>query len=213
MKIISLNTGISKTVTWRGKDVKTGIFKSPVDRPIFLGKTDVVNDDVVDRRFHGGTDKAVYAYSADHYPFWKKSYPNLEWNFGMFGENLTVLGMDESKMLIGSIYKLGEAEVQVCQPRQPCFKLGIRFGTQSVLKQFVSSPYPGVYFRVLKSGNVKKDDVLELLKEEPDSPSILEVYKLMCHKQTDNNMSTQKVLNCQYLPASCKEIILSVQTR
>ena len=175
MKVVSVNIGEARLVNWRGKKVKTGIFKYPVEDSIFLGKEDVVNDAVVDRKHHGGLDMAVYAYSADHYPFWKERFPNSDWSLGMFGENLTIEGLDESSMFVGSKYKIGEAEVEVCQPREPCFKLGIRFGTQSVLKEFVNRPYPGVYFRVSKPGSVKVNDKMELIHEALDSPSIAEV--------------------------------------
>ncbi|MGK0384868.1 MAG: MOSC domain-containing protein YiiM [Bacteroidia bacterium] len=98
MKVKSVNRGEARLVDWRGKKVSTGIFKYPVEGAIFLGTEDVVDDDVVDRKYHGGVDKAVYAYSADHYPFWKEQYPALDWSLGMFGENLTIEGLDESRM-------------------------------------------------------------------------------------------------------------------
>ena len=96
MKVISTNISQPKTVIWKGKEVTTGIFKEPVSEPLLLEKTDVKGDHVIDRRYHGGEDKACYMYSADHYPFWKERYEHLEWNYGMFGENLTVEGLQET---------------------------------------------------------------------------------------------------------------------
>ena len=113
MKVVSLNRGEATTLNYRGTVVKTGIFKYPVDSSILLGETDVESDAVVDRKYHGGLEKAVYSYSLDHYPFWKDQFPDLEWDYGMFGENLTIEGMDESKMLIGSVYQVGDAQIQV----------------------------------------------------------------------------------------------------
>ena len=84
MTVSSVNIGERKPIDWKGQKVETGIFKYPVDVPICLGETDVENDAVVDRRFHGGVDKAVYAYSLEHYPFWKNLYPKLDWDYGMF---------------------------------------------------------------------------------------------------------------------------------
>ena len=159
MKILSVNIGERREVPWRGKKVKTGIFKGPVDGPIRLGRTDVKDDHVVDRRYHGGVDKACYLYGANHYPHWEEMYPDLEWSHGMMGENLTVDICHEENIHIGTIYKVGEATVQVVQPRQPCFKLGIKFGTQRVLKQFIAYRHPGVYFRVLEEGIVNRGDV------------------------------------------------------
>jgi len=133
MKIISTNISNPKMVIWKNREVVTGIYKEPVDHAITLEKTDVKGDHVIDRRYHGGEDKACYLYSADHYPFWKERYPSLNWQYGMFGENLTVKGLEEEKINIGDTYKVGTAIVQVAQPRQPCFKLGIKFEDQSAI--------------------------------------------------------------------------------
>lgn len=212
MEVISVNRGDAQLVEWRGKKVRTGIYKYPVDEAIFLGHEDVVDDAVVDRKHHGGLDKAVYAYSVNHYPFWKEQFPNAEWSLGMFGENLTVKGLDESKMMIGSVYQVGEAQVQVCQPRQPCFKLGIRFGTQSVLKKFLNSQYPGVYFRVVKHGHVKCGDEFDLISEHLGCPSISEVYSLIYHEQPSAQATIQAALACIYLPEGCKDLIRTTQS-
>src|ERR1035437_3558163 len=178
MKVLSTNIAEPATVEWRGQSVKTGIYKNPVDTSIFLGAEDVENDHVIDRRYHGGTEKACYLYSADHYLFWQNKYPDLEWKSGMFGENLTVTGLDESAILIGDCYRIGDAIVQVSQPRQPCFKLGIRFNDQSIVDDFWKSPYPGVYVRVIQPGTVKKGDELILIEQNPESISIAEVFSL-----------------------------------
>lgn len=196
---------------WRGKKVRTGIFKYPVEGSIFLGAEDVVDDTVVDRKHHGGVDMAVYAYSADRYPFWKERFPNSDWSLGMFGENLTIEGLDESSMLIGSRYKIGGAEVEVCQPREPCYKLGIRFGTQSVLKAFLNQPFPGVYFRVTEHGSVRVGDEVQLVSEAFETPSIAEVYHLTHHKEVTAEATIQRAMKCNALPESCKEKIRKVQ--
>ena len=127
MKIISTNIGSPVIFSWKGREVATGLFKYPVPSPIMLEKEDVTNDHVIDRRYHGGTDKACYFYSADNYDYWKSLYPKMEMQFGMFGENLTVEGLSEENINIGDVFKIGNAVVQVTQPRQPCFKLNFRF--------------------------------------------------------------------------------------
>ncbi len=212
MKVASVNRGEITTVNYKGTEVKTGIFKYPVNEPIFLGNTDVELDNVVDRRFHGGVNKAVYAYSINHYSFWKEEFPESDWDLGMFGENLTIENLDEHEMKIGSIYQVGDAQIQVCQPRQPCFKLGIRFNTQSVLKVFVNEPYSGVYFRVLKPGNVNVGDDLNLISEEAAAPSIAEVFQLLYHKKSGMEKALESILNCVPLPKSIKESILKTQS-
>ncbi|MFM1874493.1 MAG: hypothetical protein RL266_230 [Bacteroidota bacterium] len=211
MRVIAVNRGEGQTVRWRGKNVRTGIFKYPVEGSIFLGTEDVVDDAVVDRRYHGGADKAVYAYSADHYPFWKERFPNSDWSLGMFGENLTIEGLDESNMRVGSVYQLGDAQIQVCQPRQPCFKLGIRFGTQTVLKPFVKATFCGVYFRVLQVGSVTVGDELILLRQEPNAPTISEVYTLLYHRSENDHEAIMNAIRCEFLPTGVRESIRELQ--
>jgi len=176
MKVISVNIGERKVLNYKGKIIETGIFKFPVNHPIFLGKEDVENDAVIDRKYHGGIEQAVYGYSQSHYAFWKELYPNLDWNYGMLGENLTISNLEETEILVGNTYKLGEALLEVTKPRTPCFKLGIRFGTQEILKQFWNSTKSGIYFKVLQTGNVKVGDELILVNQSENSPTIAEVY-------------------------------------
>jgi len=180
MKIISTNIAAPVTVLKNGKEVQTGIYKKSVNRPISLGFTDVVGDAVMDRKHHGGIDKACYLYSADHYPFWKENFPDLAWEPGMFGENLTIAGLDESKIMIGDTFEVGTALIQVSEPRRPCSILGIRFGTQQMVKQFHNADYPGIYVRVLKEGEVKSGDEL-ILMERSENISIKAVYSLFSY--------------------------------
>lgn len=177
MIVRSVNIGEKKSINYKGKIVETGIFKSPVSEPIFLGKEDVVNDAVIDRRYHGGIEKAVYAYSENHYAFWKELYPDLDWHFGMFGENLTISNLEETEIYVGSQYKLGETIIEVTKPREPCMKLGLVFGTQQILKQFWNSTKSGIYFKVIETGNVSTGDELVLLKEAEIKLSIADVYE------------------------------------
>jgi len=177
MRIISVNLGERKVLNYKGKIVETGIFKYPVNQPVFLGMEDVENDAVIDRRYHGGIEKAVYGYSQNHYAYWKELYPDLDWNYGMLGENLTISNLEETEIFVGNTYKLGEALLEVTKPREPCYKLGIRFGTQEVVKQFWNSTKCGVYFKVLQTGNVAVGDELILVNKVENSPTIAEVYE------------------------------------
>ena len=177
MKVMSVNIGKKKSINYKGRVIETGIFKLPVKHPIFLDIEDVENDVVVDRRYHGGIDQAVYGYSEDHYKYWKGLYPNLDWEYGMFGENLTISNLEETEIHVGSIYKLGETILEVTKPREPCMKLGLRFGTQKILKQFWNETKSGIYFKILKTGNVEIGDELTLSYNSETSPTISEVYK------------------------------------
>lgn len=181
MRVVSTNIGEPVTISWRGKEVKTGIYKYPVEKPIFLGKEDVENDHVVDRRVHGGVDKACYLYGVENYSYWKEKYPQLDWDFGMFGENLTIEGFSENQVKIGSIYKLGTARVQISRPRQPCYKLGVRFEDPTIIKQFIDSKLSGVYVRVLEPGSVSTNDTMILEKEHVNGITIKELNTLLFH--------------------------------
>lgn len=205
MKIISTNIGESKTIHWNGKEVSTGIFKYSVNEPIVLGIEDVENDDVIDRKYHGGIDKACYLYSADHYTYWQKLYPEVEMLWGLFGENLTVEGLHESEVNIGNIYKIGETVVQATQPRQPCFKIEFRIPDKQIVRKFVDSGFPGVYVRVLEKGSIKTGDTMELI-EKKNSPSIQEVYKLLY--ATKFNPLVEKAVNDPFIAASCQRDLL-----
>ncbi|HEX7584417.1 MAG TPA: MOSC domain-containing protein [Prolixibacteraceae bacterium] len=209
MQIVSTNIAEPILIEWLGQSVQTGIYKYPVETPIFLDIEDVVNDHVLDRRYHGGIDKACYLYSADHYPFWQNKYPDLDWKPGMFGENLTVTGLDESVILIGNCYQVGDAIVQVTQPRQPCFKLGVRFGDQAVVDDFWKAPYPGVYVRILKPGAVKTGDEFVLIEQNHNSISISEVFSVF--RRNRNNLELiQKAVQEPFLAESCRKDILKI---
>ena len=176
MIVKSVNIGEKKTINYEGKIVETGIFKYPIEKPIFLGEEDVENDAVIDRRYHGGIDQAVYGYSENHYEYWKQLYPDLDWKYGMFGENLTISNLEETTIKVGSTYQLGEVILEVTKPREPCFKLGLVFGTQAILKQFWNATMSGIYFKVLKTGNVTIGDALTLIKESKNAQTIAAVY-------------------------------------
>lgn len=189
MKVISTNIcNEPKTFVWNGKEEQTGIFKYPTTEKLFLTKSDVQKDRIIDRVHHGGENKACYLFSAEQYPFWKEKYPNEEWNWGMFGENLTVSGLDESQIRVGNIYKMGSALVQVSQPREPCYKLGIRFGTQQILKEFIVQNHPGTYVKILEEGEVGMGDEFKLIQESENTLTVQEFYELMFLKEKPKDL-------------------------
>ena len=199
MKIISTNIGKATTFLWNGREEQTGIFKYPTDEPLFLSKMDVLKDTVIDREHHAGINKACYLFPSDHYPYWKGMYPELNWDWGMFGENLTVEGLDESIMRIGDIYKIGNAIVQVSQPREPCYKLGVRFGNAKILKEFIDYGYSGTYVRILEEGKVKNGDELILQKKSENTLTVKECFQIILAKQKDPVL-LQKAINNPSLP-------------
>lgn len=195
MKIISTNIAKPTTILWREQQVKTGIYKLPVNQPIYLGKENVQGDEVSDRKVHSGIYKACYLFSADVYPYWKNLYPNLDWNWGMFGENLTVSGLDETQLCVGDIYKIGRALVQVTQPREPCFKFGVKFGTQHVLKQFIQHGCPGTYVRVLEEGQVTINDTITLVERSKNGLTIAQFFNLLFAKEKDQSLLALAINN------------------
>lgn len=195
MKVISTNLGKPTPIVWNGQETTTGIFKYPVDHPITLETESVANDNISDRRVHGGVHKACYLFSAEQYPYWKTKYPHLDWDWGMFGENLTVEGLDEAKLVIGDVYSLGSALVRISQPREPCFKLGIRFDDQNILKDFIDHGYPGTYVQVLKVGDVAVGDALELVESSKNRLTTQEFYKLLFTRKKDPSLLELAVSN------------------
>lgn len=204
MKVISTNLGKRTKIVWNGKETMTGIYKYPVDESLYLDTEDVQGDTVVDRKYHGGTYKACYLFSADNYPYWKEKYPLLDWNWGMFGENLTIEGLDESQLRIGSTYKLGNALVQITQPREPCYKLGVRFGNQDILKQFIDHGFPGTYIRVLQPGKVAIGDIMELVEESTAALTVQQFYYLLFAKTKDQDVLQMAIQN-EALPLKKRE--------
>lgn len=195
--MIVLATNISEPVKiiHKGKEEETGYFKKESESGIFLGKTDVKNDFVGDRLHHGGTDKACYLYGFNHYSYWQAKYPELEWSKGMFGENLTMDELDESEMYIGDTYQLGEAVIQISQPRQPCYKMGIRFQDPEMPNNFRLAPFPGIYARVLETGSVRPGDKMILKKRSLNKLSVLTVFELLYAKDPDNTVLQSALSN------------------
>lgn len=203
MKVISTNIGKKRKVTWGNQEIYTGIYKFQVNNPISLGLTDVENDQVIDRRYHGGLDKSCYLYAANHYEYWKQLFPDLDWQWGMFGENITVEGLDESELYIGDILKIGETEVQITQPRQPCFKLGIRLENSMAVKKFIEAERPGIYVRILKPGKVKSGDTIEIKNKKANSYSVKDVFHFLYHSKT-NKENIKTAMKIPELAESCK---------
>ncbi|QOD59992.1 MOSC domain-containing protein [Polaribacter haliotis] len=176
MKIVSTNIGKRREVDWKDKKIDTGIFKFSVDKPIFLDTEDVKGDEISDRENHGGILQAIYGYSLKHYDFFKPLHPNLDWQLGMFGENLTIDNLEETKIHQGDTFKVGEAILEATVQRNPCYKLGIRFNDMKIVKQFWNTTMCGVYFKVIQTGFVKAGDEFIQIKSCPENPTIADLY-------------------------------------
>src|SRR6266540_1786999 len=150
MKILSVNVGLPRDVSWQGKLVTTGIFKEPVNAPVMLRTLNLDGDQQADLTVHGGVSKAAYAYPSEHYGYWRPELPGMDLPWGMFGENFTTEGLLESELNIGDKFSIGSALVMVTEPRMPCYKLGLRFGRADIIKRFLISERTGFYLAVLQ---------------------------------------------------------------
>lgn len=186
MKIVATNIGEKRELEWHGTSISTGIFKYPTETGVFLESEDVRSDSVIDRKYHGGIDKACYSYSADFYKHWKTAYPNLEWDFGMFGENLTIEGLNEKEISIGDVFSVGDAVIQVSEPRQPCMKLNVRFDSNQMVKKFTQFGRSGIYFRVLQEGQVHVGDTLNLIKKGTPTLFVYDVFQMIYQKGNED---------------------------
>lgn len=165
--LVSVNVGKPQPLgQWRGQTVGSGIVKSPVGGRVAVRGVNLDGDAQADWRVHGGPDKAVYAYAREDGDWWAAELER-EIPDGMFGENLTTRGVDCSGAVIGERWRIGTTELEVCQPRLPCFKLGLRFGDQRMLKRFAQASRPGAYFRIVREGDIGTGDAIEVV-DRPD---------------------------------------------
>jgi MOSC domain-containing protein YiiM/ferredoxin-NADP reductase len=175
-KVVSLNVGEPRLVTYRGMSFRTGIFKEPVDQPLTLKKLNFAGDGQADLSAHGGIDKAVYCYPIEHYDFWSREIGRVSLPMGRFGENVTTEGLLESELRIGDMLRMGTALVQVSEPRIPCYKLVMRMDAGSDFSvRFLAANRTGFYCRVLEEGVVKRSNAITLLSSDMSSPTVREV--------------------------------------
>lgn len=178
MKLVSINVGEPREIVWKGKQSTSGIFKSPVAGPVRLRKLNLDGDGQADLSVHGGPDRAVYIYPAEHYEFWKAELNKGELPWGSFGENFTTLGLSESDIQIGDRIRVGAVELMATQPRLPCYKLGIRFGDPGIIERFFDTERCGIYTAVVKEGTVAAGDEIEIVARAENSMSIVELRRI-----------------------------------
>lgn len=167
-EVVSINVGTPRTVEWRGQVVTSAVWKQPVDGGVRIEGVNLVGDDQADRRVHGGTDKAIYAYSVEDYAWWAATTGPLA--PATFGENLTTAGIELNECHIGDRWHVGSAVLEVAQPRRPCFKLGIRMDDDGFPRIFTLARRPGSYLRVISEGTITACDVIDI--EPAQQPAI-----------------------------------------
>ncbi len=178
MKLLSVNVGRPRPVPYQDGVVSTGIYKEPVTGRVWVRRLNLEGDGQADLRVHGGEHKAVYAYPFEHYASWARELGRDDLVHGQFGENLTVEGLLEERVNIGDVYRIGEALLQVSQPRSPCFKLGIRMGDAQFPARFTAENRTGFYLRVPEEGRIAAGDAIERVGQAKDSISVRDAFRL-----------------------------------
>lgn len=177
-KIVSLNVGLPRRVVFNGQVVTTGIFKEPTDGHVMIRRLNLDGDKQADLTVHGGVDKAVYSYAAEHYDYWRGELPSMDLPWGMFGENFTTQGLLEDNVNIGDTLQVGSAKLMVTQPRMPCYKLGVRFGRMDIVRRFMASGRPGIYCKVLEEGEVVKGDKINIVSKDKNNISVIDIVRM-----------------------------------
>lgn len=195
--IRSLNVGKPIELSFGNKRATTGILKKPISKPVFLTSVNFIGDGQGDLVYHGGIDKAVCAYPAEHYPYWEEQL-GRPLPYGAFGENLTLEGLTEKDVCIGDSFQIGEAIVQVSQPRQPCYKLGLLYERKDMPLLVQNSGFTGFYFRVLQEGMVSPSDELIRLYSQEKAISVAEANRIMHHDKSDLD-AVQRILEVNEL--------------
>ena len=178
-RLLSVNVGMPKDVSWRGKTVFTGVFKDPVTGPRRVRKLNVDGDGQGDLAAHGGEHRAVFVYQIDSYRYWERELDRSDFVYGQFGENFTVEGLSDDEVCVGDRYRIGTAVFEVTQPRVTCYRVGIRMDDPRIPALLVSHRRPGFYFRVLEEGDVEAGDEIVKLASGPERMTVVEIDTLL----------------------------------
>ncbi len=176
-RVLAVSVAPARTVAWGARKVRTGIFKEPTQSTVAVRRLGLEGDEQADLEHHGGPQKAVYAYPAEHYGFWRRELSDTHLPWGAFGENLTVTGLSEGAVRVGDRFRIGTAMLAATRPRFPCYKLGIKFGDDTIIDRFLASGRTGFYLRVLEEGSVTAGDAIEPLGGEAGQPTIADMVE------------------------------------
>jgi MOSC domain-containing protein YiiM len=204
MQLVSVNVGLPRTISWKGRTVQTGIFKTPVNSRIQVRTLNLEGDGQADLSVHGGPDKAIYAYPFEHYDFWRGEFPDMELPWGTFGENLTTTGLSEEALNIGDTLRIGSAVAMITQPRLPCYKLAAKFGREEMITRFLSSGRSGFYLKVMQEGAVSAGDSIELLERDSHAVTVAELTKVYRDGTAEVSL-LQRAVQVTALPESWRE--------
>jgi MOSC domain-containing protein YiiM len=176
-KLVSVNVGRPAPLEWRGRVITTSFLKRPVEGPVIVHGVNIEGDQQSDLEVHGGPQKSVYVYPAEHYPFWRGELPGVDLPFGSFGENLNTLGVTEESVHPGDRLRIGDADLIVTRPRFPCIKMAFRFQREDILRRFQLSGRSGFYVGIAREGTIRSGDEIELVRSDSAQPSIAEIFR------------------------------------
>jgi ferredoxin-NADP reductase/MOSC domain-containing protein YiiM/ferredoxin len=177
--LLSVNVGMPKDVSWRGRTVRTGVWKSPVTGPQMVRRLNIDGDGQGDLAGHGGEQRAVLVYQIESYRYWRRFFGRDDLGHGAFGENFTIEGLDDDAVGIGDRYRIGEAEFEVTQPRVTCYRVGMRLGEPQLASLLVAHHRPGFYMRVLAEGHVSAGDEIVQTARGRHGLSVADVDSLL----------------------------------
>ena len=206
MRVISVNVGTLRTIPRRGQQVPTGIFKDPINGRVAVRSNGLDGDQQGDLLLHGGIDKAVYVYPKEHYAYWQSKFPDLPLPWGMFGENLTTEGALEDATYLGDRWHIGSAQFEIVQPREPCYKLGVKFGNPKIVKQFLASGRSGWYLKVIKEGTVEAGDKITRSGRNTHDVTVTDLNGFLSHSMEDR-ATLQRALRIESLPGGWRDSI------
>ena len=204
MQLLEVYAGRIREVQYNNATVTTAIYKEPVSGPVEVNTLGLVSDQQADPRFHGGPFKAVYGYPSEHYAYWKDARPDIDFPPAAFGENLSTQGMDEHDVCIGDAFKIGTVELVVAGIRVPCFKLGIKLGDPTMVRDFLHAQRTGIYFSVRQEGSLKAGDAIEFLGGDDYGLTVHEVARAY-HAEKSNKALVEKCANAPGLSEDWRE--------
>ena len=203
MQLVSVNVGLPREVASHGRVVRTSIWKDPVEGLVHVSSLNLDGDKQSDLSVHGGPDKAVYVYPCEHYEYWRRELTATDLAWGTFGENFTTEGLLEPDIRIGDRIRVGSAEFLVTQPRMPCFKLGVRFGRDDMVKRFLRSGRPGFYLAVVREGEVARGNSIEFVGRDEHGVTVADIASLYA-RDRDNEDLLRRAVDVPALPESWK---------
>ncbi|HEX8880744.1 MAG TPA: MOSC and FAD-binding oxidoreductase domain-containing protein [Candidatus Acidoferrum sp.] len=199
-QLLAVNVGLPREIAWKGKTVRTAVWKDAVTGRRKVGRLNVDGDGQADLRGHGGEHRAVFVYQIDSYRYWEKQLGRKEFVFGQFGENFTVEGLPDDEVSIGDRYRIGSALFEVTQPRVTCYRVGIRMDEPRMPALLVEHHRPGFYFRVLEAGEVGAGDAIVKMSDGPERMSVAEADALLYLKRR-SRAQLERALRIPALPA------------